>query len=64
MFVSSFGFALLGLAEGESVREDDLLAVEADRETAGGVEAVVADAFCRACSSAILWSIAPLILYS
>jgi len=50
---SSFGFARLGLAEGESVREEDLRADEPDRDTAGGVDDVVAEAFWRACSSAI-----------
>ena len=62
--MSSFGFARLGLAEGESVRDVDLLAVEADLEMIGVVEAVAAETFCRACSSAMRWSIAPLILYA
>jgi hypothetical protein len=54
----SFGFGLCGLDEGESVREVDLRAEEADLDTEG--EAV---AFWRACSSAMRESIAPLIRF-
>jgi hypothetical protein len=54
---SSFGFGLLGFVAGDSVRDSDLRTVDADLDMGDVVD------FWRACSSAILESIAPFIRF-